>query len=252
MIFRHIKKLVSRRSGFELSSVAPDEDFYAIGDIHGRFDLLEMLLAELDPARRLVFVGDYIDRGENSAQVLRHLHALCQQSDGQIVCLKGNHEDMLLNFLDNPADAAPIWLRNGGDQTLAAFGIAVDETDPDSVADALRQAMGQPLIDWITELPLHWTTGNVTAVHAALDPAISVEDQSERVCLWGHPRFRQRPRRDGQWVVHGHTIMTQPTVAQGIISVDTGAFATNQLTAAEISGGQVQFMSTGRNGVVRL
>ncbi len=252
MIFRHIKKLISQRPTFDMSSISPDEHFYVIGDIHGRFDLLQMLLPGLEPDKTLVFVGDYIDRGRNSAQVLRHLHALSQKADRHVVCLKGNHEDMLLSFLDHPAEAARMWLFNGGDRTLASFGVEHEQTDFAQMAQELQKAMGHPLLDWLADLPLHWTSGNITVVHAALDPSKTIEHQSQNVCLWGHARFRERPRRDGQWVAHGHTIVTDPQAANGIISVDTGAFVTDHLTAAEISPGRVQFISTGVNGLIRL
>ncbi|WP_170605673.1 metallophosphoesterase family protein [Ruegeria arenilitoris] len=245
----------SGKSGSALSTLAPAERFYAVGDIHGRLDLLQRLIASLDADCPLVFVGDYIDRGECSAQVLRHLYHLSGVKDREVICLLGNHEDMLLQFLKNPEAMARMWWHNGGRQTLASFGVAdgTETTDRlNEIGEALRREMGQPLLEWIQDRPLTWTSGNVTVVHAALDPHRSVDKQSRKVCLWGHPQFPGPRRKDGQWIVHGHTIVTDPTVENQVISIDTGAFATNHLTAAEISSGQVRFLSTDRNGVTQL
>jgi len=256
MVTGWIKKLVSGPGSQDqsamLSTLAPLERFYAVGDIHGRLDLLQRLLAALDTDCPIVFVGDYVDRGEYSAQVLRHLRHLSTNSDRQLTCLMGNHEDMLLRFLDDPEGMARMWWHNGGQQTLASYGIATSAGEVFEIADKLRSAMGQPLLDWLQSRPLTWTSGNVTAVHAALDPTKPVDEQTERTCLWGHPRFPSQRRRDGQWVVHGHTIVTDPKIENRVISVDTGAFATNHLTAAEFSPGQVRFLSTDRHGVRHL
>ena len=239
--------------GSDLTTLAPAERFFAIGDIHGRLDLLQGLLAALDGDCPLVFVGDYIDRGDYSAQVLHHLRHLNTSPGRRVICLMGNHEDMLLSFLDDPAKMGRIWLQNGGAQTLASFGLTDIDTanfEPEAVADRLRPVMGAPLLDWLQNRPLTWTSGNVTAVHAGLDPAKRIDAQPGQVCLWGHPKFARRARRDGHWVVHGHTIVTEPRVAGRVVSIDTGAFATDHLTAAEISDGAVRFVTTGRTGIM--
>ncbi|WP_037313242.1 metallophosphoesterase family protein [Ruegeria halocynthiae] len=253
MLWDWINKSLGRsRAGIQnmpVSEIAPDMRFYAVGDIHGRLDLLQALLSRMDPDCPLVFVGDYIDRGSYSAEVLRHLRHLSQGTDRQVVCLMGNHEAMLLNFLDDPEQYAPHWLQNGGAHTLASFGVTgidenlVGETSV-AAADQLRRAMGEDLIAWLRARPLTWSSGNVTAVHAALDPVLAVGDQPHQVCLWGHPKFFDQSRTDGQWVVHGHTIVESSRVQNGIVSIDTGAFFSGRLTAAEILEGEVRFTST--------
>ncbi|WP_237212584.1 metallophosphoesterase family protein [Ruegeria lacuscaerulensis] len=232
-----------------VSTIAPDQRFFAIGDIHGRLDLLQSLMSRLESDCPLVFAGDYIDRGAHSAEVLRLLHHLSLADDRSVFCLQGNHEDMLLSFLDNPEQVGPHWLRNGGAHTLASFGISgVDTTlmraRSGAIARRLRQAMGQELLVWLRERPLTWTSGNVTVVHAGLDPTAAVDDQLSQVCLWGHPKFFRQRRQDGQWVVHGHTIVESPQVHNGVVSIDTGAFFSGRLTAAEIRKENVRFIST--------
>lgn len=220
--------------------IAPDTPFQAVGDIHGRADLLERLLEKLDPALQTVFVGDYVDRGEESAQVLTRL------KDSDAICLKGNHEQMMLDFLDAPERRGPLWLHNGGLQTLASFGVGLAESTPEALGqarDALHEAMGKELRDWLRALPLDWQTGNVAVVHAGADPALPIDDQAPDTLIWGHPEFDSVQRADGIWVVHGHTIVGGPSAEDGRVSIDTGAFATGRLTAATVTAGDVSFLT---------
>jgi serine/threonine protein phosphatase 1 len=229
--------------------VSPGESFFAIGDIHGRDDLLARLLTHLDdtdPAIRRVFVGDYVDRGEKSAAVLDRLRAL-QSRTPNTICLLGNHEQMLLDFLESPARNSSRWLRYGGLQTLASYSIPpVSETAPDEkweeVRDRLREAMGAGTEAWIKGLPTLWQTGNVAVLHAGADPALPRGYQDPSTLIWGHPDFETTPRRDDMWVVHGHTIVETPAAGLGRISTDTGAYATGVLTAAWIRPGSVDFI----------
>lgn len=224
--------------------VNPAEPFFAIGDIHGRVDLLTSLLRQLDSGLPVIFVGDYVDRGENSAEVLRVV-----RGRRGALGLKGNHEVMMLDFLENPKRNGPNWLRNGGLQTLASFGVAglTDTSGGDELKaarDALATAMGQGLINWLKARPLFYRSGNVAVVHAGADPGVDIEDQDETHLLWGHPDFARRARPDGLWIVHGHRIVDVPRADNGVISIDTGAYATGRLTAALIAPDGVDFVST--------
>lgn len=229
----------------------PDEPFFAVGDIHGRADLLSPLFSVLQktaPAidTPVIFVGDYIDRGDESLEVLRWLHELQQEAGEQVICLRGNHEEMLLNFLKAPTSAGPRWVRHGGLQTLAGLRIAppgsqAKDSDWESVRDQLLEAMGPSLVEWLKALPLSWISGNIAVVHAGADPALPINEQAPDVLTWGHPAFTQEPRQDGIWVVHGHTIHDQPDVTNGRIAIDTGAYATGRLTTALVQSGTLDF-----------
>ena len=231
----------------------PEEPVVVIGDIHGRADLLDRLLGQLWQAHktcRLVFVGDYIDRGEDSAKVLARLHGL-ERGDwpGGIVCLKGNHEAMLLDFLVDPVSAGPGWIRHGGALTLASFGIqpVAHNASPGAwreVRDTMQNALGPAREAWLRDLPLSWHSGNVFVSHAGADPARPVTAQREDVLLWGHRAFRRRVRRDGVWVVHGHTIRNEVTPRNGRLGLDTGAYATGKLSAALLVPGDLRIVST--------
>lgn len=238
------------RQSFE-APLAPEQPFYAVGDIHGRDDLLARLLDKIDaaePEAMIVCVGDYVDRGEQSADVLRRLHARATAAADRFVCLMGNHEEMMLNFLDTPEEAGPRWLRYGGLQTLASFGLRglTERSEGAALTDArgrLRDGLLAPELEaWLRALPRHWQSGNVAVVHAAADPDLPMEEQPDKTLIWGHPRFEHVARKDGIWVVHGHTIVDAPLTAQGRIPIDTGAYATGRLTAARIMPGGPDFV----------
>lgn len=232
--------------------LAPDRPLLAVGDIHGRLDLLDRLLRKLDSpegqwlaAFPLIFVGDYIDRGEQSAQVLGRLHGLTQ-TRANVICLLGNHEQMMLDFLAAPEEKGARWVRYGGLQTLASFGLSYISENASAaqwreIAERLAKALGPELRRWLEGRPLLWTSGNVTVVHAAADPQRPLDRQERQTLLWGHPEFETTPREDGQWIVHGHTIIDQPQARAGRIAIDTGAYATGRLTVALISADEVLF-----------
>lgn len=219
--------------------LAPEQPFTAIGDIHGRDDLLKRALEGL--AGPVICVGDYVDRGPRSADVLARL-----QSRPDITCLMGNHEEMLLAFLDDPQAHGPRWLRYGGVQTLESFGLKMhgepaEDQSLTSLRDAFRDALGAPTETWLRALPSIWRSGNVAVTHAGADPALPLETQSDRALRWGHRDFTKRRRTDGQWVIRGHVIVGEAQAKDGVISIDTGAYATGRLTLAEVTQGAVQF-----------
>ncbi len=232
---------------------APMRRTYVVGDIHGMDKALARLLVRIGQDRGsapadLVFVGDYADRGPGSAAVLKQLFALCEGGGGNVICLRGNHEQMMLDFLDRPEEKGALWLVNGGQETLQSFGITRDArmgvSNPlDSLSQALRAALPAGMEDWLRALPLLWQSGNLAVVHAAADPRRPVDRQKPEALLWGHPRFPAEPRGDGIWVAHGHRVVERPIAENGHIAVDTGAWRGGPLTAARIDpDGRVDFL----------
>lgn len=223
----------------------PDVPLYVIGDIHGEIGPLEQLLDQIDAdiaaasvaSPHLVFVGDYIDRGEHSAAVLARLFDLQTELGAHAVTLMGNHERMMLDFLDDPITHGTRWLRYGGLQTLASFGIA-ETARADGLcnaADALRDALATvrpQMLAWLRDLPLWWQNGTVAVTHAGANPARAMADQSERAMLWGHPDFARVPRRDGLWVCFGHKIHDCVGFTGGRVAVDTGGQQYGRLSRA--------------------
>lgn len=235
---------------FNGGAIEPEQRFIAIGDVHGCCDLLSATLQQIEdvvPDVPIVFVGDYVDRGEQSAQTLRLLTGLSKRDPEKFICLRGNHEEMMLQFLDAPAEHGRRWMRHGGLQTLASFGVggvhegARGETLV-AARDALIKALGEELIGWLHQLPRKWMSGNVAVVHAGADPNLPIDQQPDHALTWGHSDFLSVPRQDGIWVVHGHTIVSSPAVVQGRIEIDTGAYATGRLTAVGIEHDSIDFL----------
>jgi serine/threonine protein phosphatase 1 len=240
------------------AAVAPEEPIYVVGDIHGRLDLFERVLSRINEhfeenkfdSCKLVCVGDYIDRGEHSAQVLERLFGLSLEFPDQVVCLVGNHEQMLIDFLREPESRGRRWFRNGGLQTLASFSVGgVSETSQEAdlkrARDDLRAAMPAGLEDWLCALPMMFQSGNIVVAHAGADPTRALDDQEEKALLWGSSKFRRAVREDGNWVVYGHWIVDEPVVGEGRIGIDTGAYATNRLTSVALRPtGEVGFLTS--------
>jgi serine/threonine protein phosphatase 1 len=238
--------------GFD-APLAPKQSFWVIGDIHGQIGLLDDLLTMIraqDPDPFMVFVGDYVDRGEHSREVLERVRDLARTRPDRTVTLIGNHEVMLLDFVAKPQSRSAKWLRYGGMQTLASYGIGgLTETsrgdDLDAARDRLVAAMDVDMLAWLSDLPTHWQSGNVHVVHAGADPAAEIGSQSRSVLVWGHPDMGRIARTDAQWLIVGHTIVPEPRVENGVISVDTGGVFTGRLTAAHFREAEVRFISTG-------
>ena len=140
------------------------------------------------------------------------------------------------------------WLRYGGLQTLASFGVAgvTDSSGAEALSNArdqLQTAMGADLIEWMHAMPTLWQSGNVAVVHAAASPARNMEEQRTAPLRWGHPHFTKAQRTDGIWVIHGHTIVDAAHIENGRIAIDTGAYATGRLTVALIEPGITTFQT---------
>jgi serine/threonine protein phosphatase 1 len=232
------------------ASVNPSSPLIIVGDVHGCKYALDELLGKLDlDAHTVVFVGDIVDRGEDSAAVISDVYARSQAQENPAICLMGNHERMMLDFLDDPVKTGARWLRFGGLQTLLSFnvtGVTERSTGADltTARDALRAALPEGVEVWLRELPFQFHSGNVHIVHAAASPNHPMNEQEEQVLLWGHPQFLKNPRSDDEWVVHGHTIVAEPTMLDGRISIDTGAYATGVLTAAVVDNTGVVFVQS--------
>ena len=241
-IFKRFRKIDDDIIIAHASPLAVPTLIGVVGDVHGCATLAAKLIDKLrdsHPDIKLLFVGDYIDRGEESRQVIELLMGM-----PEVTCLMGNHERMCLDFLAEPEERGGRWLRNGGLQTVASYGVAGSQTELTKMRDALALAMGDKVINWLAERPLHAKFGNLYAIHAGADPARPIEEQGEKTLIWGHSLFKKQPRYDGHWVIHGHTIVDQPIVENGRISIDTGAYATGRLTAAVINGADVQFLQS--------
>ena len=224
---------------------------YAVGDIHGRADLLSKLFARIDDDLKArptidsvqIFLGDYIDRGPNSRQVIDLL--IARQRLRDVLFLKGNHEDCALRFLSDPT-VLPAWQSIGGVHTLLSYGVMPARSDdPESqhkVSTALREAMPDSHRRFIGSLVLSFTCGDFFFVHAGVRPGIPLQKQSQRDLLWIRDDFLLHEEDFGTVVVHGHTPVYKPEIRSNRINIDTGAYATGQLTCLVLEGDSVTFL----------
>jgi serine/threonine protein phosphatase 1 len=262
-IFRFLQQLAPTRAYAPLPR--PSDPVCVIGDVHGCDGLLENLLAQLalheDAARmRVVLVGDLIDRGPDSAAVLARVRTLTHSPMpfASVICLMGNHERMMLDFLADPVRHGPRWLSHGGDATLRSFGLSPDRPfRPKGLAsglqgaatlmdlrDACRAALPRGLVDWLAGLSLWWQEDCLAICHAGADPAQPMDRQSDKTLLWGHPAYRHTRRSDGLWVAHGHKIVPDARADGGRIAVDTGAYQTGRLSAALLGRDELQTVTS--------
>jgi serine/threonine protein phosphatase 1 len=230
---------------------------YAIGDIHGRADLLDQLLAyissdaeaEGSPERALlIFLGDYVDRGVDTRAVIDRLLQLQALEAFECRFLKGNHEAAMLDFLKRPA-AGPAWLAFGGAETLYSYGVRAPALGASAeemrhAAEALRAALPRDHWAFFKELELFIRCGDYVFVHAGLRPGKSLEAQAEDDLLTIREPFMRSQRKWPFVVVHGHTPEPSVHVDKRRIGVDTGAYATGKLSAVRLDGENVRVLST--------
>ncbi|WP_375464289.1 metallophosphoesterase family protein [uncultured Methylobacterium sp.] len=212
---------------------------YAIGDIHGCASLLDGLLARIETHAasrpyRLVFLGDYIDRGPDSAGVIRTVSRLHWGDPERVVCLMGNHEAMLLKTLQERG-ALDHWLQNGGVETLASF----DAEGP--------QDLPGDMLDWIEALPTLHADARRWYVHAGFRPGCEAPDPEVHSRLWIREPFLSEDHDFGRHVVHGHTPQTsgRPEVRPFRTNLDTGAVYGGALTAgvfSDVQGPALEFL----------
>ncbi|MEM8979469.1 MAG: metallophosphoesterase [Pseudomonadota bacterium] len=224
----------------------PDSPFWVVSDLHGCKDLLEKALAYIPKEERKVFVGDYIDRGPDSAGVLKRLVDLQTKTPKTTICLKGNHEAMLLKFIGTDGQSGRRWLKFGGLETCQSFGVRNLETHPslhtyEKIAKDLKSKMGLDLLAWIQDLPSIWSNGNIHVTHAGADPSVPMSLQSDESLLWGAEFFENRNRRDQQWVIRGHKIVPKLTCKEGKISIDLGSYKTSIIGLANIKHNSCYF-----------
>jgi serine/threonine protein phosphatase 1 len=231
------------------------ERIYAIGDIHGRLDLLTDLLARVEAHSRglpepeslyVVLLGDLVDRGPQSAEVLAHVHALQKQSDAFLV-LKGNHEQLMYRALDGERGVMQVWLRTGGAETLESYGLARPEpgTDPEAFLAEARRAVPPAILRWLRALPLTARSGDYFFCHAGVRPGVPLRRQSQDDLLWIRSEFLHDPSRHGAMVVHGHSISDGVEMLPNRIGVDTGAYRTGVLSALYLEGTDRAVIATG-------
>jgi serine/threonine protein phosphatase 1 len=258
-----LSRLFPNRSARPASRTPPDCVIWAVGDIHGRSDLADRLiqairadLAAADVTRKVVvFLGDHIDRGLDSRGVLNQLCDLDADPDLEIHFIRGNHEDRMEAFLREPA-VGPSWCDYGGRDTLASYGVAPPAMRGDmegwaQTARALAEALPEPHRRLLERQQLSVTIGDYFFAHAGARPGVPLAAQSPEDLMWIRQPFLDHPAAFEKVVVHGHTPTDAVVSDARRIGVDTGAYATNVLSAVRLAGEtRVLLQATGRAGRV--
>lgn len=228
---------------------------YAIGDVHGRADCLRRLLDVINDdvsasgavTPVLLFLGDYIDRGDESRSVIETCTDIRSVWRNEAVFLRGNHEDAMLTFLSDPIGGAA-WLRFGGLSTLMSYGVPnVSESMSESrlieASETLARHLPRNHRAFLETTRLAHTEGNVHFCHAGIDPGADIGNQSPRTLMWGEGT--DTPSMDYPYiVVHGHVVVDAPVMHGREVNVDTGAYFSGRLTCACVADGSIRFLQT--------
>jgi serine/threonine protein phosphatase 1 len=228
---------------------------YAIGDIHGCYDLLIELLGKIEqhasglpegPSPRIVLLGDLIDRGPDSPRVLRFVHAL-QERTADLTVLMGNHEAMMIDAVAGRPGALKAWMRLGGETTLRGLGIDPPQGNylAREYATALRSAIPSDQLEWLAGLPTTFRSGDYLFCHAGVRPGVALKRQTRHDLLWIRSDFLSDAGDHGAVVVHGHSVVRAVEVRHNRIGIDTGAYHSGTLSALYLEGDRREIISTG-------
>lgn len=225
---------------------------YAIGDIHGRLDLMVHLLNKIEEDNRargpaetyVIFLGDLVDRGPESKGVINHLleHGV---PFARPIFLKGNHEELFLDVLGGKEDLVPTWLTYGGQECVDSYGISRGATlnmTSAALVERLRRAVPEGHQNFIKQMFDTFQFGDYLFVHAGIRPGMPLEEQSGGDLRWIREGFLESQDDHGVMVVHGHTIVDKPEEHPNRTALDTGAFRTGVLSAMGIDGHTTWFI----------
>lgn len=245
-MLKSLRTLFGLRENGPAPAIPAGQRAYAVGDVHGRLDLFDALLAaiEADDAARgpsdttIVLLGDLVDRGPDSAGVIRAARALGQRRSVRI--LLGNHEEMFLDALESE-EVLRHFLRYGGRETVLSYPVdpaAYHRAELAETLDLMRAAVPQQDIDFIRGFEDQVRIGDYLFVHAGIRPGVPLEEQRVADLRWIREPFLSHRESFGPVVVHGHTIFDKPDFTGNRIGIDTGAYRTGRLTALGLEGTQ--------------
>lgn len=227
-----------------LPRVPDGQRFYVIGDIHGRLDLFDALIEAIEADDKaanaadthMILLGDLVDRGANSAGVVKRTREW--QETRNVRILAGNHEDMFMESFEKP-DILRHFLKHGGRETILSYGISKAQFDAmtlDDLFDALPSIVPKAERDYIESFEEKIVAGDYLFVHAGIDPEVAIADQKRSDMLWIRDRFLNHKGALEKVVVHGHTIFDDVVNLGNRIGIDTGAFRSGVLTALVLEG----------------
>jgi serine/threonine protein phosphatase 1 len=234
---------------------------YAIGDVHGRLDLLDALLAKVEadilsrpPARNFViFLGDYIDRGPDSSGVIERLLSW-RPAFARLIFLGGNHEEVMLRVLRGDAEVLQSWMKFGGAECIDSYGLdstALRQTDPAAAIELIRAKVPRAHRQFLEDLADTFSFGDYLFVHAGVRPGLGLNEQERHDLRWIREPFLSDIKEHGFMVVHGHTIVSRVEERPNRIAIDTGAYHSGVLTALGVEGSDRWYLATNREEVER-
>ncbi len=257
-----LKTLFQRKvpeAPIERASIPSGRRVYAIGDVHGCYDLLEQLLHQIveDDQRRsaatsvqtnteLIFLGDLVDRGPDSRQVIE-LTLRLKREVGGVRFLMGNHEEMMLKAAAGDVDVTRMFIRNGGRETILSYGLPHSRfiaMDSEELAGELPSLFPADHIDFIAAFEDQIIIGDYVFVHAGIKPGIPLEEQEPRHLRWIRKEFFDHTDPFEKIVVYGHTISEEIVEAGNRIGIDTGAYESGRLTALGLEGSERWYIDT--------
>lgn len=227
---------------------------YAIGDIHGRYDLfckiIEQIITHWEQSERdfkavrVILLGDIIDRGPDSREALELAYKLVTKS--RVRLLRGNHEDLLLKSMEGHAIAQDIWMENGGEAFLDSFGLAPRGQGEDSFdfGERIAAAIPEKWAAMLRETALMYRSGDYVFVHAGVRPGVPLHKQDEQDLLFIRGEFTASKRWHDAVIVHGHTIVDDVEMLSNRIAIDTGAYASDRLTAICLQDSHYEVLHT--------
>lgn len=227
---------------------------YAIGDVHGRLDLLTEMHAqiahEIERDRpddwRIIHVGDYVDRGPESRGVISLLRRLVRD-DRRFVALGGNHDFGMLDFLGTPSPQT-LFATHGGRETAMSYGVAADFSSgfaARATAHALLAAIPETHLAFLSGLPRSVMYGDFFFCHAGIRPGVPLAEQNPEDLIWIRDKFLKWPHPHEKVIVHGHTPQSEPEIMPNRVNVDTGAWTSGVLTAIAIDGKRKRMLQVG-------
>jgi serine/threonine protein phosphatase 1 len=252
-----LARLFARRQrvGLQTARVPAGVRVYVVGDIHGCIGLLQQLHASVVSDARMaggglrnviVYLGDYVDRGLHSREVLDLLCA-SRLRGFDPVFLRGNHDQQFLDFFDNPRSGT-VWFKYGGDATVYSYGVRIPESIVAAdrftyVRDRLAEAVPRAHIEFLARTQLYCEIGDYVFVHAGIRPEWPMDKQVPEDLMWIRDGFLDYDRPLDKLVVHGHSVSDEPQVREHRIGIDTGACYGNALTCLVLEGGSRRFLS---------
>ncbi len=252
MVIKRLIGALSNRAE-EQFSIPPGQRVYAVGDIHGRLDLLDRMLDKIadDDANRqtaattIIFLGDLVDRGPDSFGVVQRLLSLSREPF-HTRFLMGNHEQVFLRAARGDAKATRYLVRMGGKSTILSYGITEEEyirLDFEELTEAFASRVPSEHLSFLSGFEDWIEIGNYLFVHAGVRPGVELTEQKAEDLYWIRGEFLGHKGSFGKMVVHGHTITAEPDVRSNRIGIDVGAFASGRLVAIGLEGGKRWYLT---------